>query len=86
MSYTIINSLDELKSFCIKNEEEYVDCFILLKGLFRSSKRILYDPEENTFSVHNEIDDSYQDDLTEEQLKTETMIIEAIRKKALYIY
>jgi len=86
MSHTLINSLNELKSICIANDDEYVDCFILLQGLFRSSKRILFDPQENTFSVHNEIDDSYQDDLTEEQLRTETMIIEAIEKKALFLY
>ena len=54
--------------------------------MFRSSKRILYDPSENTFSIHNEIDDSYIDDLTEDQLKSETMIIEAIEKKALFLY
>lgn len=86
MSYTLINSLQELKSICIENGDEYVECFILLQGLFRSSKRVLYDQKENTFSVHNEIDDSYQDDLTEEQLKTDTMIIEAIEKKALFLY
>lgn len=86
MNYTLINSLDELKSICIENKDEYIECFILLQGMFRSSKRILYDPSENTFSIHNEIDDSYIDDLTEDQLKSETMIIEAIEKKALFLY
>lgn len=86
MSYTLINSLDQLKSICIENRDEYVECFIMLQGMFRSSKRILYDPTENTFSIHNEIDDSYLDDLTEEKLKTDTMIIEAIEKKAFFLY
>ena len=86
MSDKLVNSIEELKSICINNGDEYVDCYILLQGLFRSSKRILFDPRENAFSVHNEIDDSYQDDLTEEQLKTDTMIIEAIEKKALFLY
>lgn len=86
MSHTLINSLDELKSICIENGDEYIECFMLLQGIFRSSKRILYDSTENTFSIHNEIDDSYLEDLTEEQLKSETMIFEAIEKKAFFLY
>lgn len=52
----------------------------------RSSKRIVYFPETKTFDIHNKIDDSYQEGLTEEQLKFETMIVEAIEKKAFFQY
>ena len=39
-----------------------------------------------TFDVHNEIDDSDQENINEEQLETETMIVEAIEKGALFLY
>jgi hypothetical protein len=60
--------------------------YILLNGGFRSSKRIIYYPDTNTFDVHNEIDDSYQEDLTEEELKSETHIVVAIENGALFRY
>jgi len=60
--------------------------FIVLGGgLARSSKRIRYDFENNLFYIHNEIDDTFQDDLSEEQLRKETMVIEAIEKKAFFL-
>lgn len=82
-----ITSIKELKK-----ESEYDDrkgmaeFFILLNFNLRSSKRITYYPDTNTFDVHNEIDDSYEEDLTEEQLINETHIGVAIERGALYKY
>lgn len=58
--------------------------FILLNYSLRSSKTITYYPDTNTFDVLNEIDDSYEEDLTEEQLLNETHIGIAIERGALY--
>ncbi len=60
--------------------------FILLNYNLRSSKRIAYFPDTNTFDVHNEIDDSYEDDLTEEQLRNEKHIVLAIERGAFFKY
>lgn len=82
-----IVSLEELKREALYNDQQgYTDFFIMLGGGARSSKRIAYFPDKNTFDVHNEIDDSYEDDLSEEQLRNETNIIIAIERGALYKY
>lgn len=76
----------------LKREAEYDDrkgmaeFFIVLNGGFRSSKRIVYFPDTNTFDVHNEIDDSWEEDLTEEQLVNNTHIVFAIENGAFYKY
>ena len=80
-------SITELKQIAEYDERKsWGEFFISLNGFMISSKRIVYYPDTNTFDVHNEIDDSYQEYLTEEQLKFEIMIIEAIEKKALFQY
>ena len=82
-----ITSIEELKK-----ESEYDDrkgkaeFFIALNFSCRSSKNIVYYPETNTFDVHNEIDDSFEEDLTEEQLRNETHIVLAIESGAFYKY
>lgn len=81
-----INSIEELKKEASTTNGNYADFFIILNYGAKSSKKILYNSETNTFDVINEIDFSYQDDLTEIQLATETLIIEAINKSALYKY
>jgi hypothetical protein len=54
-----ITSLEELKKEALYHENENMaEFFISLNGGLRSSKRIAYFPETNTFDVHNEIDDS----------------------------
>ena len=60
--------------------------FILLNFNLRNSKRIVYYPDTNAFDVHNEIDDSYEEDLTEDQLRNETHIILAIERGAFFKY
>jgi hypothetical protein len=85
MGYKIIETIDQLKSECLKKKDDYGDFFIVLAGgLARSSKRIRYDKKSNRFDVHNEIDDTFQDNLSEDELRKETMIIEAIEKNAFF--
>lgn len=81
-----INSVEELKKEATNQNGDYVDFFLLLNGGFRSSKRISYDPEAKTFNVINEIDYSYEDDLTEEQLENETHIVLAIKSGVFFKY
>ncbi len=81
-----IISIDELKKEAQNKNGDYTDFFITLNYGAKSSKRISYDSESNTFCVINEIDYSYQDDLTEEQLAEETLIVEVINKGALFKY
>jgi hypothetical protein len=84
-SMKIITSLDHLKEEAAYKTGEYTEfCILLAGGLARSSKRILYFPDSKTFDIINEIDDSEQEGLNEEQLKTETHITEAIEKGAFY--
>jgi hypothetical protein len=82
-----IRTLNQLKKTAINNQGEFSEFFIMIgDGLAKSSKRIIYFPQTKTFDVHNEIDDSYQEDLTEKQLSTETNIVNAIKKGALFQY
>lgn len=81
-----INSIEELKKESATENGDFADFFISLNHGVKSSKRILYNKEQETFDVINEIDYSYQDDLTKEQLANETLIVEAIEKGALYKY
>ncbi len=83
----LIHSIEELKQESLYNDQKgYSEFFILLNWGLRSSKRIAYYPERNTFDVHNEIDDSYQEELTEEQLREETHIVMAMEGGAFYKY
>lgn len=80
-----IQSLEHLKKLC-GNKEEYSEFYILLSGgLFRSSKRIFYGIADDLFSIINEIDDTEQEVLSE-NLAKETIIVEAISKKAMFMY
>lgn len=81
-----INSIEELKKESSNNNGEYAEFFIVLNFGLRSSKRILYNDEVGTFNIINEIDDSYQDGLTEAQLAKETLIMEAIDKGSFFRY
>lgn len=83
----LIKSIEELKK--VANFDDRNSCtefYIRLNGYARSSKRVFYYPSTNTFDIYNAIDDSFQDDLTKEQLRNETKIVEAIEKGAFYQY
>jgi hypothetical protein len=81
-----ILSMEELKEAALYNEREIAEFFIVLNFGLRSSKRIVYFPDTDTFDVHNEIDDSWQEDLPAAELANQTLIVEAIEKKAFYKY
>jgi len=82
-----IISIEELKKESVYDDKKgMAEFFILLNFNLRSSKRIVYYPDTNTFDVHNEIDDSFEDDLTEEQLRNETHIVLAIENGAFFKY
>jgi len=82
-----ILSLDELKEAALYDEREIAEFFITLNFNLRSSKRIIYFSDTDTFDIHNEIDDSsWQEDLPASELASQTLIIEAIEKQAFYKY
>lgn len=84
MEYTCVESLQHLKKLC-GGKPEYTEFVILLAGgLARSSKRLRYDEDTDLFSIHNEIDDTEQEILSE-NLEKETIIIEAISKEAMFM-
>ena len=83
---TPILSLEELKEAASYNEREIAEFFIALNFNLRSSKRIVYFPDTDTFDIHNEIDDSWQEDLPTSELAKQTLIVEAIEKQAFYKY
>ena len=83
----LIQSIEELKEICLSQQGGYVDFFIVLAGgSARSSKQVSHNANSDTFSVIDEIDFSYQDDLTAEELRNETLIVQAIEQKAFYKY
>lgn len=86
MEYKKIKSIAELKKAATGKNGNYAEFFISIGGIGRSSKSIRYFPKEKTFNINNEIDDSSQDDLTEEELKSQTNICEAIKAGAFYQY
>lgn len=81
-----INSIQELRNEAKYNEGCIAEFFIVLNFGAKSSKRITYYPDSDTYDVLNEIDYTYQDNLTEDQLRSQTLIIEAIEKGALFKY
>lgn len=76
-----IRSIEELKKESVGGAE----FFTLLNGGIRSSKRIEWDEPSKSFCILNEIDDTHQD-LTEQELATETNIVKAIEKGAFFKY
>ena len=85
MPHKPIQSIQHLKEACLTEPGDYVHFrMVLAQGLAYSSKRILYFPKDDKFYVINEIDESYQDDLTQDDLKSKTRIVEAIEKNAFF--
>lgn len=81
---TLITSLDDLRTR--SSAEGGCECFIALNSFVRSSKQIWYDEETELWSVHNDIDDSDLEDMSIYELESETHIIEALKKNALFAY
>jgi len=83
MESKLVLSIEHLKDICNINgrAEFYIE---LASGLCRSRKEIHFDTTSGTFDIFNEIDDTWQIELTEEELHSKTMIPEAIEKAALF--
>ena len=82
-----ITSIEELKKEALYDEKKgWAEFFIVLNGGFRSSKGVAYFPDTDTFDIRNDIDDSFEDDLTEEQLRNDTHIVLAIENGAFFKY
>ena len=78
---TLVKSVEELKK--LANVEDGEEFFIQLNFGLRSTKRIEWDEPSKSFCILNEIDDTHQD-LTEQELATETNIVKAIENRAFF--
>jgi hypothetical protein len=58
----------------------------IIEGIVRSVKQILYNPKTERFIVVNENDYSMLEDLTEQDLKEKTHIVDAIEMGTFYKY
>jgi hypothetical protein len=87
MKYKKIESIAALRKAATNSDGGYSEFFISLGGgMLRSSKQISYSTVDETFCIINEIDDTFQEDLTEEDLKLETNIYDAIESGGFYQY
>lgn len=87
MTYHKIGSLSELMRKASRtNTDNAFECFIMLNGGLRSSKTLRYFPETDTWDICNEIDDSYEEDVSTEYLLRETHIGIALDRGALIEY
>lgn len=85
---TKIKDIEELKALATKEEDDGpLECFIALAGgVARSSKDIYYDAsKEKPWEVYHDVDD-HRAWYTDEELRTQTNIVEAIERGALYMY
>lgn len=78
---TRVTSVEELKR--LANVEGGVEFFILLNGNVKSVKRIEWDEPSRSFCILNQVDDTHQD-LSEQELATETNIAKAIKQGAFF--
>ena len=82
-----IKTLDALKTAATNKKGEMSDFFMLVAGgIARSSKRIIFPPSTQTFDIFNEIDDSFQENLTEKELKEQTFIADSIEAGGFFKY
>jgi len=80
----IVQNLKHLISLSSNPNGDFEDFYILVaNGLGRSSKRILYHPEYNEFSLIHEIDESFQE-VHVSEIGKKTNLIQAIKAKTLF--
>lgn len=80
----LVKNLEHLISLSTNANGDFEDFYILVaNGLARSSKRILYHPKYEEFSLINEIDESFQE-FHSSKIDEETNLIQAIKSKTLY--
>ena len=77
-----VESFDHLKALSSSKNGDMVQFFIMF-GYARSSKRIVFWPEEDHWCVVHEIDES-NEEFSSEVLRSQTNFVEAIEKRAFY--
>ena len=81
-----ITSIEELKEYANRKDGCMSEFYMFLcSGLVKSCKRITYEISSDTFCIHNEIDDTWQEDLNTAKLREITMIAEAINEGMFFI-
>jgi hypothetical protein len=78
----LVESISHLKE--LSNVDGFAEFYVRLNFGLRSSKRIRYFVDSDTFMVNHGIDDSWDCDINEKELSERTNIIEAIEKHALF--
>ena len=78
-----INSQEELDKFIKENNNEPLDCFVLLNYGLKSSKEISM-IENGDYWIYNDVDDT--EDIYSHDELMDSFIGEAITKGALYKY
>lgn len=79
-----VESLEQLIHLSSNSNGDFVDFYVLLaNGYAKSSKRILYYPNFEEFSIINEIDESYQEFHVSE-IEKQSNLLEAIEKGVLF--
>ena len=80
----LVKNLEHLIALSTNTNGDFEDFYILVaNGLARSSKRILYHPKYDEFSLINEIDESSQEFYSSE-IEIKTNLIQAIKAKTLF--
>lgn len=83
MDWKLVLSIEHLKDLCdINGRAEFY--IILAGGLSRSGKQIHYDKLSRKFEIYNEIDGTWQSELSDKQLHLKTIIPEAIEKSSMF--
>jgi hypothetical protein len=83
MDWELVLSIEHLKELCdINGRAEFY--IIIAGGLSRSGKQIHYDKLSRKFEIYNELDETWQSELSEKELYSKTIIPEAIEKSTMY--
>lgn len=78
----LVESLDHLKVLCSCNNGDMAQFFIML-GYARSSKRIVFWPEDDHWCIVHEIDESCEEFSTEDLIER-TCFIQAIENRSFF--
>lgn len=78
-----VENIEHLKELASRENGDFVDFCVILSSFTRSGKRIQYSYQFDEFCIIHEIDESYQE-LATIQLGTETNLMEALEKNALF--
>jgi len=81
----VVKDLADLKAICKQQAGQQADFFVALTGGFKSSKTITYDPKWG-WTIHNDIDDTWQEYKTDRNMLKFTHIGKALAAGALYWY